>query len=185
MTISNLRNLLPYTSGFSVALLVMGMIVNPVFAQSGGSACYICTNFWYSNCMDGTLPQCQGFPNTNMGQYQKMQMAWKLVSENCHFPTKLNMYGQVIETKPCPSSQSNPQSGYSCESEKCGQFTCNVNYTISPYFRPGSVCVELCRECELSKDCSLLQNKEAIDYSKKTGVILSSNCYGYCGCGSP
>ena len=171
MTASKLNKLLPYSFGSSLALIAIGLIVNPLWAQAAGTPCYYCTNYYYTQCLNETLPQCKGLKG-----YYKTQMAWALVSQNCHIPK-----GDGT-TYPCPSTSSNPKTGVDCENVQCGEMTCPA---LAGQYRQGSVCIEQCNNCDGNgTSCNMLKNTEALNWSKKNGV-LPSPCYGYCGCGNP
>jgi hypothetical protein len=179
MNSSFLKSLLPYCVGSSLAMLTLGLVIAPVWSQQGGSQCYYCTNFYYSNCMDGTFPECNSIDaSTNYGKYKRMQKANELVRLNCHVKQPDG------STKPCPSTTSKSYEGLNCESESCAILVCN-EFGVYP-FRPGSTCTAQCNNCDQSyNNCNMLRNEEALDHLKKHGFPMASNCFGYCGCGNP
>jgi hypothetical protein len=181
------QRLLPFSLGISLSLLLLGLITNPLFAQS--SPCMSCQNFYYNLCkskqpLQGETTGCEHIdPKSNHGYGANM------LDHCCRTYAKNKCYGPSPNDGnkyPCPDSGQTYE-GKNCDSEYCSILACNG----AGKFRNGSACLNFCNNCEVdgsatSNGCNQLRNNEAFRWvDDNQPFLLPSNCLSYCGCGNP
>lgn len=158
----SVNRITPWTAGATVALLLVALVVQPLWAES--SQCGDCQVAWYNtamSCNSGFSTPCSQYcpANTQYKMYMLSQCARSYAYNRCYDLCQLE----------------NPPQTSDCSSATCSESTCDNEFT-----QDGSLCGGSCNNCDAAgNSCNQLQVNPPPPPESLTP------CFTYCGCGNP